>query len=156
MDKPLYSFASINQGLNGWLIAPLLIAALCLAGILYFRKNTTLDYNRRNIIVMVLSFIGIIGVGTAAMKLYSQWRLKPVEIYTNRIVTPYGETPLSNISDFYIKLENKYKPLRTDIVLDSAHYFFLIEKNEKTHVLSQGDYPIYDILDNLNRVIDSL
>ena len=104
---------------------------------------------------MVLTFIGVIALGTSAMKLYSQYRLKPVEIYSNRIVTPYGATPLSNVSDYYIKLEKTFKPLQTDVVRDSARYFFLIEKNDKTHVLSEGDYPIYGILDSLNKVMEN-
>ena len=153
MDTPLHSFVANKNLLNNWFVASVFIALACGLAILYFRKNTNLDYNRRNIVIMVLGFFTVIALGTATMKAYSYWRLKPVQIFTNRIITPYGETPLSNVSDFYVKLEKTYKPMQTEVVRDSARYFFLIEKNDKTHVLSEGDYPIYDILDKMNSVM---
>lgn len=153
MDKPLYSFAANKTPFDVWLIAPVLIALICVLAIYCVRKKTNLEYNRRNIVVMVLGFFTVIALGTAAMKAVSYWRLQPVQIFTNRIVTPYGETPLSNVSDFYVKLEKTYKPMQTEVVRDSARYFFLIEKNDKTHVLSEGDYPIYDILEKMNEVM---
>jgi hydrogenase maturation factor len=153
MDTPLHSFSATKSLLDIWLIAPILTALACGMVILYVQKNTTLDYNRRNIVVMVFGFFTVIALGTATLKAYSYWRLKPVQIFTNHIITPYGETPLSNVSDFYIKLEKTYKPMQTDVVRDSARYFFLIEKNDKTHVLSEGDYPIYDILEQMNTVM---
>jgi hypothetical protein len=150
MDTPLHTFNAIKSPLDAWLVAPFLIALACGLAILYVRKNTTLDYNRRNILVMMLGFFTVIALVSFGMKAYSYWRLKPVQIFSNRITTPYGEAPLSNVADFYIKLENTYKPMQSEIVRDSARYFFLIEKNEKTHVLSEGDYPIYEILDKMN------
>ena len=93
MDKPLYSFAANKTPYDAWIIAPLLIALACIMAILYVKKYTNLDYNRRNIVGMVLGFFTVIALGTAAMKAVSYWRLQPVQIFTNRIVTPYGETP---------------------------------------------------------------
>jgi hypothetical protein len=150
MDTPLHTFDAIKSPFDAWLVAPILIALACGLAILYVQKNTTLDYNRRSILVMVLGFFIVIALVSFGLKAYSYWRLKPVQIFNNRIVTPYGEAPFSNVA-FYIKLENTYKPLQSEIVRDSARYFFLIEKNEKTHVLSEGDYPIYDILDKMNQ-----
>jgi hypothetical protein len=153
MDKPLHSFAAYKTTYDAWVIAPLAIVGICALGIWFFSKKSKLDYTRRNIMVMVLGFFTIIALSTVGMKLYAFWRLQPVQIFTNRIVTPYGETPLSNVADFYVKLEKTYKPMQTEVVRDSARYFFLIEKNDKTHVLSEGDYPIYDILDKMNNVM---
>jgi hypothetical protein len=153
MDTPLHSFNAIKSPFDIWLVAPILITLICGLAILYVRKNTTLDYNRRNILVMILGFFTVIAMVSFGMKAYSYGRLKPVQIFTNRIITPYGETPLSNVADFYIKLEKTYKPMQSEIVRDSARYFFLIEKNDKTHVLSEGDYPIYDILTKMNEVM---
>jgi hypothetical protein len=153
MDKPLHTFAAYKNTYDAWVIVPLIIAGICAFTIWYFNKKSNLDYTRRNIMVMLLSFFTIIALSTVGMKLYAYWRLQPVQIFNNRIVTPYGETPLSNVADFYVKLEKTYKPMQTEVVRDSARYFFLIEKNDKTHVLSEGDYPIYDILDKMNNVM---
>lgn len=153
MDKPLFVIEPYKHGLDFWLIFSLGIALFSFLGMLYFKKLKTIEYNRRNSIAMILSFFGVIALGVSVMRLYSSWRIQPIEIYNNRIKTPYGEAPLSNVLDFYIKLEKKYKPMQTDVVQDSAHYFFLIERNNKTHVLSEGDYPIRDVLEKLNEAM---
>lgn len=153
MDKPLYTIKPYEQGIDNWLLLTLVIFLISLSGAYYFNKNKSLDYNRRNIMVMILSFFALIAFMTSGFRLYSKWRLKPIEMYSNRIKTPYGSAPLSNVLDYYIKLEKRYKPMQTEVVKDSAFYFFLIERNNKTHVLSEGDYPIYEVLDNMNKLM---
>ena len=153
MDKPLYVIEPFKQGMDSWLIFSIAIAVLSAMGYYYFKQNKTLDYNRRNIMTMLFSFFAVIALGVVGLKLYSKWRIQPVEIYNNRIKTPYGEAPLSNIIDFYIKMERKEKPMQVNMAQDSAHYFFIIERNSKTHVLSEGDYPIKEVMDKLNDVM---
>ena len=153
MEKPLYVIEPFKHGADFWLIFSISIAALSLAGAYYFYKNKSLDYNRRNIMVMILGFFAVISFGTTVFRLYSKWRLQPIEIYNNYIKTPYGDASLSNILDSYIKLEIKYKPMQSNIAQDSAHYLFIIERNNKTHVLSEGDYPIKEVLDKLNETM---
>lgn len=153
MEKPLYIIEPFQHGLDFWLISSITIAILSLLGAYYFNRSKKLDYNRRNIMVMILGFFTVIAFGTTTFRLYSKWRLQPVEIHSDRIKTPYGEAPLSNILDFYIKLEVKQKPMQSGVVESSAHYLFIIERNNKTHVLSEGDYPIKDILDKMNEVM---
>ena len=153
MEKPIYIIEPFKHGADLWLIFSISIVALSLAGAYYFYKHKTLDYNRRNIMVMILGFFAVIAFGTTVFRLYSKWRLQPIEIYNNHIKTPYGDAPLSNILDSYIKLEVKYKPMQSNIAQDSAHYLFIIERNSKTHVLSEGDYPIKEVLDKLNETM---
>lgn len=153
MEKPLYVIEPFQHGLDFWLISSIAITILSLLGAYYFNRSTKLDYNRRNILVMILGFFAVIAFGTIIFRLYSKWRLQPVEIYGNRIKTPYGETRLDNILDSYIKLETKQKPMQSGAIEDSAHYLFIIERNNKTHVLSEGDYPIREIIDRLNEVM---
>ena len=153
MEKPLYVIEPFKHGADFWLIFSISIVVLSLVGACYFRKNKSLDYNRRNIMVMILGFFAVISFCTTVFRLYSKWRLQPIEIYNNRIKTPYGDAPLSNILDSYIKLEIKYKPMQAGIAQDSAHYLFIIERSNKTHVLSEGDYPIIEVLDKLNETM---
>ena len=150
MDKPIYIFEPFKQDIDGWLVLTSIVLALAIFGILYFKNNKKMEYNRRNALLMVFSFVTIIATATGAFRLYSKWRLKPVEIYVNKIVTPYGTAPFKNIRDFYIKLERRYKPMQENEISDSAHYFFILERNDKGHVLSEGDYPIDSILAKLN------
>jgi hypothetical protein len=124
-----------------------------LAIIFYLNKNAQIDAARRNVLILVLGLICLVVVSTFGFKLLSLWKLQSVKIYNTKIETPYGSTPLSNVKDFYIKLERKYKSLQPDKAVDSARYFFLIERHDKTHVLSEGDYPIDSILSKLNQVM---
>ena len=153
MDKPLYTFQPLKQSFDAWLILTALATLLLLGFMLYFRKKSTLDVNRKGVTMMMLAFLTLIMGGTALFRFISLWRLQEVTIYQNRIVTPYGTTAMTNIRDYYVKLETHYKPMQANVIQDSARYFFLIEKNDKTHVLSEGDYKIYDILEALNNTL---
>ena len=153
MDKPLHIIEPYKHGMDGWLILTFGFFALSIAVMYYYNKNKKLDYNRRNIIVMLSGFIAAIAFMSGGFRLYSKWRLQPIEVSVNHIKTPYGKAPLNNLLDYYIKLEKRYKPMQADIIQDSAYYFFLIERNNKTHVLSEGDYPIREVLDKLNEVM---
>ena len=77
-------------------------------------------------------------------------RLKPVKLYRTGIETPYGTAQLRDIKDFYIKKEVHYKPMQPNVIADSARYLFILEANDKGHVLSEGDYPIQEILAKMN------
>jgi hypothetical protein len=153
MDKPLYIFQPLKQSFDTWLLLTALATVLLLGFLFYFRKKSTLDVSRKGVVVMMLAFLTLIMGGTALFRFISLWRLQEVTIFQNRIITPYGTAPMTNIRDYYIKLETHYKPMQANVIQDSARYFFLIEKNDKTHVLSEGDYRIYDILDALNNTL---
>ena len=153
MDKPLYTFEPLKQATDWVLVLTFCLVALMGLVAYWVSKYSKLDVNRRNILLMICFFFGSIAAGTAVFRLVSLWKLKPVQIYSNRVETPYGTAPINNIRDFYVKIERHYKPMNPDAALDSARYFFLIERNDKTHVLSEGDYQIDSILAKLNDVM---
>ena len=153
MDKPLYTFEALKHATDWVLVLTSCVVILMALMSFVVTKYAKLDTNRRNIVVMLCFFIGIIAAGTAAFRLISLWKLKPVQIYVDRIETPYGTARLDNIRDFYVKLERHYKPMNPNEVKDSARYFFLLERNDKTHVLSEGDYQVDSILAKLNDVM---
>ncbi len=153
MDKPLYIFEPFKQTTD-WVLVGTLSAAMLMGLLAYVvSKYSKLDVNRRNILFMLFFFLGILATGTAVFRLFSLWKLKPVQIYSDRIETPYGTAPFKNIRDFYVKIERHYKTMDPSEVRDSARYFFLLERNDKTHVLSEGDYPVDSILAKLNDVM---
>jgi hypothetical protein len=155
MDKPLFTFEPYKQSLDVWTIALMGAVAACLVFIYFYLPKIKLDKTRRNIISMLLSFLAVIAGGFVVLRLVSKVKLTTVEVYNNHIKTPYGDVRLQDIHDYYIKIENKYKPLNPNVITDSTRYFFIIEKNSKTHVLSEGDYLIDSILAKLNYVVDN-
>ena len=155
MNKPLFTFEPFHQSLDLWSIAFMGCIAVSLTVIYFFLNKLKLDSGRRNIIRMLLGFLAVIASGFFLLRLLSQAKLKTVSIYNNRIETPYGEVRLQDIRDYYIKIERKYKPLNPNEITDSTRYFFIHEKSDKTHVLSEGDYLIDSILFKLNYVVDN-
>ena len=153
MDKPLYSFEPLKQSTDWVLVLTFSVVILMLLAAYAVSKYGKLDTNRRNIVIMVCFFVGVVAMGTALFRLMSLWKLKPVQIFSDRIETPYGTAPLKNVRDFYVKIERHYKPINPTVVSDSARYFFLLERDDKTHVLSEGDYPVDSILAKLNDVM---
>jgi hypothetical protein len=153
MDNPLYTFEPFKHTFDTWLFIPFVIALSASIGIFFFNKNKILDTQRRNVVKMLLGFVIVIAIGMGGFRLISQLKLKTVKIYSNQIETPYGKTPLSNIRDYYIKMERRFKPINPDKTTDSTRYFFILEKNDKTHVLSEGDYQIDSILAKLNEAM---
>ena len=153
MDKAIYTFEPFKQSTDWVLVITVSLIIGMILGTWLLNKYVQLDTTRRNIIIMVCFFVGIIAAGTALFRLISLWKLKPVQIYNNRIETPYGTAQFNNIRDFYVKIERHYKPMNPEVVTDSARYFFLIERNDKTHVLSEGDYAIDSVLAKLNDVM---
>ncbi len=153
MDKPLHTFEPYSASTDFWLIFLSTVFFLCLLGI-FLIKKTRLDAPRRAVVSMILSFIAVILAGFVGLRVYSSFKLSPVKIYINRIETPYGEANFREVRDFYIKQERKYKPMNPNEVTDSTRYFFLFERSDKTHVLSEGDYLIDSILAKMNEVFD--
>ncbi len=153
MDKPLYTFEPFKHATDWVLIGTAFLVILMFLAAYSVKKYAKLDTNRRNIVNMVCFFIGIIAAGTAVFRLISLWKLTPVQIYNNRVETPYGTAPLNEIRDFYIKTERRTKPMNPSAVTDSSRYFFLMERSDKTHVLSEGDYEVDSILSKLNNVM---
>jgi hypothetical protein len=154
MDKPLYSFAPTPSGIDVTTITAGIVLCICLLGVLYFKNSDWVEVMRRRILIMIFAFIGVTAGGALAFKALAQWKLSPVKLYNNKIETPYGEvTPLSKIKDFYIKMEFSFKPLQPDRASDSTRYFYLIERGDKTHILSEADYPIDSILLTMNQLM---
>ncbi len=153
MDKPLHIFEPTKTFLDSWFIGSAL-ALILLIFVWFWLKNTQkLDKNRRAVVSLLLGMGSLVAGFSLAVKLFSYVRLQPVAIYNNRIETPYGAADYRNVRDFYIKIERKYKPMQPNVVTDSSRYFFVLERSDKTHVLSEGDYPIDTILVKMNEIM---
>lgn len=153
-EKCLYVFEPIKLGFDSWLWIPIMIMTFCIiAGVVAQKKIT--DKNRRLTLLMVISFAGTISFFTSLSRTYAIWRTQPVKLYTEHLETPFGKTTYFNIKDYFIRLQHEYKPMQPETVRDSTRYLMIIERNDKTHLLSQSDYPIDTILAKMNEVINN-
>jgi hypothetical protein len=153
MDKPLYIFHPLEQSVDKVLYLSLSVLVLSFSAGYYFGVLSKMERNRRLSALMIVFFIGAIAAGTTGFRLFSKARIRPIQLFTNRIETPYGIVSLTNIRDYYIKLERHFQTMNPTVVRDSARYFFLLERSDKTHVLSEGDYPIDSILVKMNELM---
>ena len=87
MDKPLYIFEPLKQATDWVLVGTVCLIVVMVLIALFTKKQTNLDTNRRNIVFMICFFIGSIAFGTAAFRVMSLWKLKPVQIFNNRVET---------------------------------------------------------------------
>ena len=153
-DRVLYSFSAYPHGVDGVGLVSFGLAVLFGLGVYYWLKVSLMEDNRRYLYAMLLGFGALIALGTGLLKVYSLWRLQPIVVYNTRVVTPYGAAVYKNLIDFGIQLEKKTSLINPEVSRDSVRYLMLFEKGGKTHVLSEGDYPIDSIYATLNRIVE--
>ena len=149
METPLYTFEAAKTYLDSWLIGSIIVGILGF-GMYFFQEKIPVRQNLRKVVGLAAALIGLVAALALCLKLFSMARLKPVKLYRNSIETPYGTAQLREIKDFYIKKETHYKPMQPNVIADSASYLFILERNDKGHVLSEGDYAIDSILAKMN------
>ena len=149
METPLYTYEAAKSFLDTWLIGSILVSSLGF-GTYFFQEKLSVEVRLRKVIGLAAALIGLVAVLSMGLKLFSMARLKPVKLYRTSIETPYGTAQLREIKDFYIKKEVHYKPMQPNAISDSARYLFILERDDKGHVLSEGDYAIDSILAKMN------
>ena len=148
-EKCLYTFEPIKIGFDFWLWMPVVLIVLCIvAGIVSQKKID--EKNRRLTVLMLLSFVCVICFFTSLSRLYALWHMTPVKLYTEHIETPFGKPKYTDVKDFFIRTQNDYKPMQPDVARDSIRYLMIIERSDKTHLLSEADYQIDSIFVKLD------
>jgi hypothetical protein len=149
METPLFTFEAAKTYSDIWLVGSIIVGIIGF-GLYFFQEKIPVERRLRTVVGLAAALIGLVAMLSLCLKLFSMARLKPVKLYKNSIETPYGTAQLREIKDFYIKKEVHYKPMQPNVVADSASYLFILERNDKGHVLSEGDYPIHAILAKMN------
>jgi hypothetical protein len=149
METPLHTFEAAKSLLDKWLVGSVIIGIVGL-GAYFFQEKLPIRQNLKGVVGLAAALFGLVAVLSLGLKAFSMSRLKPVKLYRNSVETPYGTAEFREIKDFYIKKETHYKPMQPNAVVDSARYLFIVERNDKGHVLSEGDYAIDSILGKMN------
>jgi hypothetical protein len=151
-ETPLYTFEAAKSLLDSWLVGSVIVGSLGF-GLYFLQGKLPVRKNLKNVIGLAAALFGMVAVLSLGLKVFSMSRLKSVKLYRNSIETPYGTAQLREIKDFYIKKETHYKPMQPNVIADSASYLFILERNDKGHVLSEGDYAIDSILGKMNELM---
>jgi hypothetical protein len=149
METPLYTYEAAKSFLDSWLIGSIIISLVGF-GLYFFQEKIPVEQRLKHVVGLAAALFGLVAVLSLGLKLFSMARLKPVKLYRNSVETPYGTVQWREIKDFYIKKETHYKPMQPNVITDSTRFLFIVERNDKGHVLSEGDYPIDSVLAKMN------
>jgi hypothetical protein len=149
METPLFTYEAAKSFTDIWLVGSVFLGLVGF-GAYFFQEKLPVEARLKSVVGLAAALIGLVAMLSLCLKLFSMARLKPVKLYRNSVETPYGTAELREIKDFYIKKEVHYKPMQPNAIADSARFLFIVERNDKGHVLSEGDYPIDTILAKMN------
>lgn len=108
-------------------------------------------HNMRMLIGMLAFFALLIASGTLMFSWLTKAKLGPVSLYENRIQTPYGTTEFKAIKDIYFEESVEQTWLGTNG--KRSKLLMIAEKKGNGHVLSEMNYPIQQIGNELKAAI---
>lgn len=150
----LRTFETAGAASNVTLILALLATLTGLGGtILLLRKPAPRgQHNQRMLIAMLLFFMFLIGASTAFFSWMRTNRLEPVLIYSDAVVTSYGKVAFEDLGNAKIMMDQQNSPF-SNLSQKGTRILAIIEKDGKTHALSEEDYPVEDILRALRSAV---
>lgn len=145
------TFEAVNESNDFymWLAGAVIVMSMIGLYLGLFSEETKekWNYNLRMLAAMLSFFVMMIAAGTLLFSWMTKRRIADIELYSSEIRTPYGTAQFKNIKDIYF--EESIEP--TWIGSNGKRYKMLIisEKNKKGHVLSEENYKVQEIAQEL-------
>ena len=148
MEEVLYTFAPNNSATaqTAWAAAIIALAALAGTVALLKKKAAGRSYNQNMLAAMLLFFLMLISSGTAFFSWLKIRKTGPVSIYKDAVETPYGRASFAAIKDAYIHADKEPSLIDPNRSVRTTNMLVIEEKGGKTHVMSEQDYPIKEML----------
>lgn len=152
MGELLYTFEAASSGAYTNFVLSLLAALIGIGGMLYLlRREVSREQRNLNIVIaMLLFFLFLIGSSTAFFSYMRLRKVGPVEIYASGMTTPYGKVRFEDIRNAEIILD-KESNILSGSTGRRTRMLAIIEKDGKTHALSEEDYPVQEILAKMKK-----
>ena len=157
MESPIQSFEPYLYGINT-LTFIFLSLTLLLIILLFFQNKKKVPYfeKKRKRMYSMLIFFGILICGTTGLlNLVNSFNLKTVKFYSNSIETPQGKINYDDIQSSYIYVDKPLLMSQNNQQASSPkqnRILIIEEYSRKTHVLSEENYQIEEILESLNKI----
>jgi len=154
MESPIHSFEPSLFGINSLTIVFLSLTFLLLI-LLYFQNKKKVPYyeKKRKRLYSMLIFFGILIFGTTALlNFVNSLNLKTVKFYSDNIETPQGRIGYDDIRSAYVYVDKPFTITQNNPKtsgLKERRLLIIEEYNKKTHVLSEENYQIDEILTTL-------
>lgn len=154
MGELQYTFEAASSGAYTNLVLSVIAALVGIGGMLYLlRREVSREQRNLNIVIaMLLFFLFLIGSSTAFFSYMRLNKVGPIEIYASGMKTPYGQVGFADIRNAEIVIDKEPNVL-TGSTGRRTRMLAIIEKNGKTHALSEEDYPVQKILAKLKEAI---
>lgn len=122
----------------------LLVCILAAAGTFLLLRKSKGAY--RSLLALLSFILALLAGGTALFSKLTSEKIGTVRLGEDYLETPYGKTQLEDIRDAYIEMDQQPSLLNPGQSSDRVRLLIILEDDEKTHVLSEANYPIEEIL----------
>jgi len=145
--ESLHSFAPNTADLNWSIMVAASIALICLGLIIFYttKKVPHSQRKQKQLISLLIYFTFTISTGMAVFSWLSSKKMNTVEIYEDRMTTPYGEVVFKNISNVEIYTDNSTIDQSANAISNNSRMLIIEEYSGKSHILSEEIYPINEI-----------
>lgn len=100
----------------------------------------------RSLLALLSFILALLAGGTALFSKLTSEKMGTVRLSEGYLETPYGKTQLDDIRDAYIEMDQRPSLLNPGRSSDRIRLLIILENDGKTHVLSEANYPIEEIL----------
>jgi hypothetical protein len=142
-QQPLLFEANTIQNDQLFWIA-LLVCILAAAGAFLLLRKSKGAY--RSLLALLSFILALLAGGTALFSKLTSEKIGTVRLGEDFLETPYGKTQLEDIRDAYIEMDQQPSLLNPGQSSDRVRLLIILEDDGKTHVLSEANYPIEEIL----------
>lgn len=151
MNEPLI-FEAQRIGLFTNVLLPL-IATLLLIGIAIFINKKEVAYENRNLkkVGEMLSWFGILLlIGITIFSTLNYMRIDDVTLHKNSIQFSGNDIPFNDISRVYLHQDLQSSHISAQIIKDTTYLLVVQERKGKTHVFSEENYPVKEMVVKIN------
>ncbi len=125
----------------------LVVCLLAAAGTFLLLRTSKGAY--RSLLALLSFILTLLAGGTALFSKLTSEKIGTVRLGQDYLETPYGKTKLEDIRDAYIEMDRRPSLLKPGQGSDRVRLLIILENDGKTHVLSEANYPIQEILQEM-------
>lgn len=152
MEQDVRIFNAVNtQSEQGFWIGLIVFVLAVLATWLLLRRHNRKPRKELTLLALLSFIVAMLAGGTALFSKLTSTRIGPVTLTAETIETPYGTAQLSELQNAYIEMDQRKSLINPNITTDRVRLLLIIEDDGKTHVLSEANYPVEEILAALKK-----
>ena len=151
LDQLYKIYESNNHYLDSTMIWSLVLIGIAALAIWFNQKRKVgLDQkNMQNLISMLLGFVILLSLCALIFSKLTSERIGPVRVFPDRIVTNEGVIQASRIKKAYLQESVPNTPFQLNALRDSSLLFIIEEVDGTSHVFTEDNYPIRQMMEDL-------